>query len=225
MELSMYLRIIRRRWLLALIPAVVVLAIGLATYTPPGQAYNVGMRFLVGQTPAEAAILEDEERLANWQASEYVVNGITDWVRGTRFAEAVSAELAAQGLNVPAGAIFGGLAADNTRSMLELSLTAGDPETLTAMMDAVVVVMQTQNAEALPQLGGETAVIVPLDDPIINPIAAGLRSQLELPVRVALALGAGIGLMLLVEYLDPTVRDRKEIEALGLPMLGEIPRK
>ena len=162
MELRQYWNIIRRRWLLALIPAVVVLAIGLATYTPPGQAYNVGMRFLVGQSPADAAILEDEERLANWQASEYVVNGITDWVRGTRFAEAVSAELAAQGLDVPAGAIFGGLAADNTRSMLQLSLTAADPETLAAMMDAVVVVVQTQNAEALPQLGATSTASSPV---------------------------------------------------------------
>lgn len=225
MELRQYWNILRRRWGLALIPAVIVLVVGLATYRPAPTAYNVGMRFLVGQIPTDAADLEDEERLANWQTSEYVVNGITDWVRGTRFADAVSAELAAQGVDIPAGAIAGGLAVDNTRSMLQLSLTAGDAETLAVMMDAVVAVLQAQSAAAIPQLGGETAVVIPLDDAFINPIAPGLTSQLDLPLRVALALGAGIGLALLVGYLDPAVQNRKDIEAIGLPILGEIPKK
>lgn len=225
MELKRYAKILLRRWWLIVIPAAIVLAAGLATYKPAPPAYNVGMRFIVGQPPAPDAQSEDEERLANWQTSEYLVNGITDWVRGNRFAEAVSAELASQGVDVPAGAIMGSLAADNVRSMLQLSLTYGDADVLAAMVEAVVKVMQTQNSEALPQLGGETAVIVPLDDPVINPISAGLRSQLDLPLRAAIALAAGFGLALLVEYLDPTIRDREDVEGLGLPLLGEIPKK
>jgi capsular polysaccharide biosynthesis protein len=35
---------------------------------------------------------------------------------------------------------------------------------------------------------------------------------------------AGIGLALLVEYLDPTIRDRQELQELGLEILGEIPK-
>lgn len=225
MELKRYAQILLRRWWLIAIPAAIVLAAGLATYKPAPPAYNVGMRFIVGQRPAPDAQSEDEERLANWQTSEYLVNGITDWVRGNRFAEAVSVELASQGVDVPAGAIMGSLAADNVRSMLQLSLTYGDADVLAAMVEAVVKVMQTQNSEALPQLGGETAVIVPLDDPVINPISAGLRSQLDLPLRVAIALAAGFGLALLVEYLDPTIRGREDVEGLGLPLLGEIPKK
>ncbi|GAB4264439.1 MAG: hypothetical protein Kow0080_03510 [Candidatus Promineifilaceae bacterium] len=225
MELKRYAKILLRRWWLIVIPAAIVLTAGLATYKPAPPVYNVGMRFIVGQRPAPDAKSEDEERLANWQTSEYLVNGITDWVRGNRFAEAVSAEMASQGVNVPAGAIMGSLAADNVRSMLQLSLTYGDADVLAAMVEAVVKVMQTQNSEALPQLGGETAVIVPLDDPVINPISAGLRSQLDLPLRAAIALAAGFGLALLAEYLDPTIRDREDVQSLGLPLLGEIPRK
>jgi capsular polysaccharide biosynthesis protein len=40
-----------------------------------------------------------------------------------------------------------------------------------------------------------------------------------------MALGAGAGLALLVDYLDPTVRGRKELEEMGLPVVGEIPKK
>ena len=42
---------------------------------------------------------------------------------------------------------------------------------------------------------------------------------------VAIALAAGFGLAMLAEYLDPTLRERREIEAIGLPVLGEIPKK
>jgi capsular polysaccharide biosynthesis protein len=40
-----------------------------------------------------------------------------------------------------------------------------------------------------------------------------------------LALAAGIGLALLAEYLDPTVRERAEVMAMGMEIMGEIPRR
>jgi capsular polysaccharide biosynthesis protein len=225
MELRHYWKIFKRRWLLAVLPAVVVLAVGLATYQPPPPVYNVGVRFLVAQPPSEGAETADEQRYYNWLTSEYIVNGLADWVKGGAFATAVSQELAAQGLDVPAGAIQGSLAADNARSMLTITLTAGDGSVLAAMMDAVATVLMEQNSAALPQLGGETAVIIQQDSPIVNQIPAGIRSQLDLPLRILLALGAGVGLALLVEYLDPTIRERDELTELGLPVVGEIPKK
>jgi capsular polysaccharide biosynthesis protein len=224
MELRYYWKLFKRRWLLVVLPAIVVLAIGLATYQSPPPVYNVGVRFLVAQPPAEGADTADEQRYYNWLASEYIVNGLADWVKGGTFATAVSQELATQGLDVPAGAIQGSLAADNARSMLIISLTYGDGEVLAAMMDAVAVVLQEQNS-ILPQLDGETAVLVQLDQPIVNQIPAGIRSQLDLPLRILLALGAGVGLALLVEYFDPTIRERDELTKLGLPVVGEIPKK
>jgi capsular polysaccharide biosynthesis protein len=225
MELRLYWQVFKRRWLLLLIPAAVVLAVGLATYRTPPPAYNVGVRFIVGQSPAAGADRVDEQRYYNWLTSEYIVNGLTDWVRGLNFAEAVSQELTAQGLDIPPGVIQGSIAPDNVRSLLQISMTFGDADTLTAMMNAVAKVIIEQNAAGLPQLGGETAVIVQLDQPIVNQIPAGLRSQLDLPFRILLALGAGIGLALLVEYLDPTIRERDDLKALGLPLVGEIPKK
>ncbi len=223
MELRQFWNIFRRRWALALIPAIIVLIAGLATWRPAPPAYNAGVRFIVGQPPLDEGALTDEQRYYNWLTSEYIVNGLTDWVRGGKFAEAVSARLAAQGIDAPPGVIQGGLAADNTRSMLTISVTAGDAETLARILDGVIAVMIEENAAALPQLGGERAVLTQLDEPIVNSIAAGIRSQLDLPLRMALALLAGLGLALLAHYLDPTVRDRAELERLGLPLVGEIP--
>lgn len=225
MELRRFWIVFKRRWLLLLLPAVIVLAVGLATYRPAPPLYNAGVRFIIGQPPAMQADTIDEERYHNWLTSEYIVNSLTDWVRSGMFATAVSEYLAAQGIELPAGAILGGIAADNSRSLLTVSLTGGDPQVLVAAMDGVAVVLSEQNADALPQLGGETAVVTQLDQPIVNPIGAGFRSQLDLPLRIVLALAAGLGLALLVEYLDPTVRDREDVEKAGLALLSEIPRK
>jgi capsular polysaccharide biosynthesis protein len=225
MELRTYGKILRRRWWLALVPALVVLAVGLLTYRRPAPAYNVGVRFLVGQPPTAAAELEDEERLANWQTSEYVVNGLTDWISGLRFAERVSARLAEQGVTAPAGAIRGGLAVDNTRSMLQLSLTYGDSIVLEQMVEAAIAVIVEENGTVIPQLGGEPAAVQLLDAPVVNEVPPGLRSQLDLALRLVIAVGAGIGLAFLVEYLDPALQERRDLEQLALPVLGEIPKE
>lgn len=201
----------------------IVLALGLATYRPAAPAYNAGVRFIVGQPPGAEAGTSDQERYYNWLGSEYIVNGLTDWVRGGKFAESVSKYLKTQGIGVPPEAIQGGLAADNARSMLTISLTGPDPTMVEQMMAGVIVVLTEQNAEALPQLGGERAILTQLDEPIVNSISAGIRNQLDLPLRILLALIAGVGLAFLAHYLDPTIRDKTEIERLGLAIIGEIP--
>jgi capsular polysaccharide biosynthesis protein len=225
MELRRYWTILRRYWLLALIPAVIVLVAGLATWQPAPTVYNAGVRFIAGQPPGAAAAELDEQRYYNWLTSEYVVNGLTDWVRGGKFAEAVSERLAAQGIDAPPGLIQGGLAVDNTRSMLTVSLTMADPALLQQALAGVIAVLTEENAAALPQLGGQRAVLTQLDEPVVNPIAPGIRDQLDLPLRVALALAAGLALALLAHYLDPTVRDRAEVERAGLAVLGVIPKE
>ncbi|HSH05236.1 MAG TPA: hypothetical protein VLL52_22160 [Anaerolineae bacterium] len=223
MELKQYLRIFQRRWLLFITPVVIVLIASLATYQAPGTTYNVGVRFIVGQPPAPAAQDNDEARYYNWLASEYIVNALADWVRGGQFAAAVTAELDSQGLSIPAGAIQGGIAADNTRSMLLISLTHPDSAQLEAMMNAIITVMQRDNHTALPQLGDQPATLTPLDPLIINPISSGLRQQLDIPLRLAVALGVGFGLALLIEYFDPKIYDRHTLPPLDAPLLAEIP--
>jgi capsular polysaccharide biosynthesis protein len=224
MELRRYWNILKRRWLLIVIPVIMVLLVVFATYQPPAPAgYNVGVHFLVSQTPGEAATNVDENRYYNWLTSEYIVNGLTDWAISGDFKTAVSAELAQEGIEVPPFAF--GVVADNIRSKLALSISYGDAEILAQIMEAAIVVLTEQNASALPQLGGDTAVVVQLDEPIVTPLPHGIRTQLDVPLRILVALFAGIGLALLVEYLDPTLRSRDEAEKLGLRVIGEIPKK
>jgi capsular polysaccharide biosynthesis protein len=223
MELRKLWQVLLRRWPLALIPFVVVLVLGLVTYQAPTTSYNVGINYSAGLPPVENGAEYEDDRYYPWLTSEYIVGGLKDWVRSTHFASAVSEELAKQGLNVPAGAIRGSIWSDNVRSVMQLSMTYGDQEQLKAMIRAATVVLQTRNVEAFPFLG-ENAVVVPLDEPVVNAIGPGLRASLDLPLRLALAVAAGLGLAFLVDYLDPTVRSRQELEAMGLDVLVEIPK-
>jgi hypothetical protein len=165
----------------------------------------------------------EDDRYYPWLTSEYIVNGLADWVKSGSFATGVSEELAVQGVDVPSDAIRGTIASDNVRSVLLLSMTFGDRERLAAMIDAASRVLQTRNMEAFPFLG-QPAVVVPLDEPVINQIPPGLRATLDLPLRLVLAAGAGLGLAFLFNYLDPTLQTRADLESAGLQVLAEIPR-
>ena len=135
MELRRYWQVLKRRWLLVLIPAIVVLGIGLLTYQPPTAVYTTGVRFIAGQEPTPGTALEDEERYYNWLTSEYIVNGLTDWVRGGEFATAVSQYLAGQGNNIPATSKQAGMVDDYALSMLSHSLSGANTQDLATMME------------------------------------------------------------------------------------------
>ena len=225
MELRQYLSILRRWWWLILTPALVVAAYGLATYRPPGPAFAGAVRYTVGQPAGLSATTGYDPNYYRWLTSEYIASGVKDWARGETFARAVSAELAARGIDIPPSALRGALAADNVRSLLTIYVTWPDPAQAVAILEAATTVLQEQNAGIFPQLGGLAAEIVPLDAPGVGAASPGLRSRLDLPLKVALALAVGAGLALAAHYLDPFVRERSELEALGLGVLGEIPKK
>lgn len=224
MELKQLWVVGRRWWWLILLPLLVVGAYSAVTYQAPATSYAVTLRFTAGQpqTPADPASFDPN--YYRWLTSEYIVGGLKDWVRTGAFAEAVSAELAGQGVTLPPGAVAGAVAAsDNARSLLVVSLAGGDPAQLTALAGAVTRVLQTQNAQVFPQLGGQAAVVTALDTPAVAAQSAGLRARLDLPLRLALALGAGLALALAAFYFDPVVRERRELERLGLTVVAEIP--
>src|SRR5688500_12392877 len=139
MELRQILALLWRRWWLVLIPPLVVSAISLRnwrTLVDPPASYSTAVRFTVGQPPADPASGFDP-RYYSWLTSEYIANGLEDWVRGRGYAAAVSADLAARhGLSLPPEAVQGAVAADSARSVLVLYLTWGDPAQLAAMADS-----------------------------------------------------------------------------------------
>jgi hypothetical protein len=183
------------------------------------------VRYTVGQPAGLAETVGYDANYYRWLTSEYIASGVKDWARGEAFTRAVSAELGGRGVDIPAGALRGAMAADNVRSMLTVYVTWPDAAQATAILDAATAVLQTQNGAVFPQLGGLAAEIVPLDAAAVGAVSPGLRSRLDVPLKVLLALGVGAALAFAAHYLDPFVRERRELESLGLGVIGEIPRK
>ncbi|MGD2207253.1 MAG: hypothetical protein PVH17_10775 [Anaerolineae bacterium] len=219
MELRQYWRIIRLRWWLCAALLIIVLAVSLITYEPPAPVYQASMRFAIGiegAAPVNAA--SGEGRSDAWLASEYLADDLSEVLKGGDFAAKVSQQV---GFDVPAGVIF----ASREHRVMSVRITWNNPDQLQAIAEAVGMAVEDGGAAYFPQLTGVKAEAVLIDGPGIGPVGQSLKDKLDIPLRLFVALIAGVALAFLWEYLDDTVRDRDEVAALGVPVLGEIPRK
>lgn len=220
-----YARILLRRWWLVLLPAAVIVAVSLLTARPvPPPTYQVAMSFAVGLPPEPLrADAYNYDRHYNWLASEYVTQGFSLIVSKGAFADAVAKRLSAQGaaLQAPLG---GAIRSEYRSSVLTIYVSWPTPEQAAQIAQAVVDELNENYAAYWPQLTGATASPVRLMDPIVPvPVPAPLRDRFDLPVRLALGLLLGTALALGWHYFDPTIRQRRDVERLGLRVVGEIP--
>jgi capsular polysaccharide biosynthesis protein len=180
------------------------------------------MRYATGTEPAGLSV--DYDRYYPWLTSEYIANGLADVAETGALAQAVAARLAEEGLSVDAGAIQGAIVTDNAQSILVVYLTWPTADQAPVVAEAVTAELTENSSAYFPQLEDLEPAVRLLDDPVPVPLPPGLRAQLLGPaVRVGLALAVGIALALVWHYLDPTVREAEELEAMGLPVMGRIP--
>jgi capsular polysaccharide biosynthesis protein len=221
MELRTLLKILRRYWYLIVIPPLLVGVFSLITYRAPATAYTSTLRFSVGYAPDQQAVSLYDRNYPAWLTSEYIAGGLSDWAKTGDFAQAVANEA---GNNISAGEVAGSLVSDHLRSIVVLYLNHGDPEKLTAIGTATIKVLQQRNNIVFPQ-NGAGATVTALDGVVAAPTAPSLRARLDIPIRLALGLVFGVALAFIAYYLDPRVRDRADVEAIGLSVIAEIPKK
>ncbi|RME56328.1 MAG: lipopolysaccharide biosynthesis protein [Caldilineae bacterium] len=201
-------------------------AVQLRPWQTPPPTYTATLRMLIGVLPVEGADpARYDPRYYAWLTSEYLVDDFTEVVASERFAAGVNRRLADQGISIPSGLIRGSATTGKQHRIIHLNLTWGDPAQLEAIAQAAAVELEENAAAYFSQLGTEDALVSLLDPPAISVVPLGVRSRLEWPLRVILALVAGVGLAFLAEYLDGTVRRAEDLEAVGAPVLGVIPKK
>jgi capsular polysaccharide biosynthesis protein len=225
MELKQYVRIVLRRWWLPIALVAVVALFSLpGLISPAPTTYQASMRFAVGMTPEQGrGEYYTYDRYYTWLASEYLVDDLAEVVKGSSFAAAVSDELGTQGITVSAGSIGASTQAGKLHRILSVSITWGDEAELRSIANAAAQVLMQRNAEFMAQLGSKNANAHLIDPPVVYPMSKSLTDRLNLPIRLGLALVAGVALAFLLDYLDDSVRTDEDLETLGLTVLARIP--
>ncbi|MEA3336963.1 MAG: hypothetical protein U9R25_13710 [Chloroflexota bacterium] len=225
MELRQYWTIIRRWWWIPALLMGLVLVFSLLTQRPwqasPPQ-YVTSLSLSVGFEPEKPA--DGEENYYTALASEYLIDDMAEVVRGSEFAAAVSQRLAVQGINVPPGAIQGSTQAGKLHRILNVGITWGNPDELPDIVNAVIETIEEEAADFMPRLFAQNGAAYLINRGGIGEVGPGLSDRLDLPLRLLIALAAGIALAFLVDYLDDRVRDESDVESLGLPVIAEIPK-
>jgi capsular polysaccharide biosynthesis protein len=217
MELRQYWQIVWRRWWLIAVLLAVVLIVSLVTYQQPAPVYQANMRFAIGIEGDEpVSVVSGEGRSDAWLASEYLADDLSEVLKGGDMAAKVSERV---GFTVPAGTIWAG----REHRIMSVTITWGDPNQAQQIAEALGAIIQDAGADYFPQLNGVQSEAVLIDGPGIGQVGRSLKDKLDLPIRLFVALVAGVALAFLWEYLDATVRDRADLESLNLNVLGEIP--
>lgn len=225
MELKLVFDVLRRRWWLVLIPVLVVAVFVVPDFLTNRSAVSGGFTTTVRYSASqvlEAIPGRDGDFQDVWLASELAVNALTDWVRTTSFVDEIVRGAAAEGVEVNPVAL--GIAADNRRSVGQLTISYPDSAVLETVINTAIDVLETRSQDYFPQLGGQPAQVTVLDIPTVVSAPPSLPNRFAPFIRLGLGLFVGLVLAFLSEYLDPTVRRRQQVEEIGLPVIATLPR-
>jgi capsular polysaccharide biosynthesis protein len=219
MELIQYWKIVRRRWWL---PAILILLVGiisLLTYQAPPQMYTTSFKFNVGLAPVPRPGSSYEDNpLDTWMASEYFGDDLALAVRGADYARRVAQRLGEDGVN-----LSGMIGSATEHRVLTVSIIWPRQDQLARIANAAVAVLEQEAAELVGPLGESRPVLPLIDPPVVVPVGRSLKEKLDLPIRLGLALVTGIAGTFLLDYLDTSIRDRDQVERMGISVLAEIP--
>ena len=230
MELLHYWDVVRRRWWLpAAIGLVALLASGYLAFRG-ANAYKVEMRLAVATQPsadAAASPYYDPVYYANL-SSEYLADDLSEVIKSESFAQEVSQELdQTLGYTVAPSAISDATRARKTHRLIDVTISASSFEQGLDIANAIQTIVNEparigRYLTAMEAYRGRVSVV---NQPIVSRGNSLPATLAEIGLRTLVGLMLGVALALLLDYLDQTIRSRRETEdLLGLPVLAEIPR-
>lgn len=221
MRLLLYWRIVKKRFWIILILLCLSLISFLAFAPKQAATFSASMRFVVGIRPeAGGGAYYTYDRYYTWLTAEYLLDDLAEVVKSRRFAQDVAT---VAGVQVPVGTIQGATSAGKLHRILSIQIIWGNSEELLRLAEAVTTILLESGDLYFAQLSAESAVVSLIDPPQIAVVGPSLRQRIDFPLRLMLSLVAGVALSFLLDYLDQSIRDRRDVEALGIVILAEVP--
>jgi capsular polysaccharide biosynthesis protein len=228
MELRQYWRIIRKRIWIPILLFVIVAGLSLITTRPTSPVYTASLRFIIGVEPER---LPDQFNYDGYYAgvsSEFIADDLSAIIGSQAFIEDINRHLVENGsaVRLSPGAVSGLTFGDRQHRVLQVTLTWPDAVQLQEIGQALVQAIEVDSPKYIAQFTTYDSQIVVLDRPLTPvPIPPSLTRRLDLPLRLILALIAGLALTFLLDYLDTSVRDGDELENMGISVLAELPKQ
>jgi capsular polysaccharide biosynthesis protein len=228
-ELREYWSIIRRRWWLPVALGLVAMLAATAVGLRGAAAYKTEMRVAISTIPTpdpNNSLYYDPSYYANLD-SEYLADDMSEFIHSQAFAGEVRRELATgRGIDVDVDSVYSATRTKKTHRFIDITITTPTAEAGKEIGDSISRILNDkarlgQYLAALTAYNTQMTVITPPDTRRANTLP-GLISEIAL--RTIIGVIVGIGLAFLLDYLDPSIRSRREAESLlRLPVLGEIP--
>lgn len=221
MDLRDYLRVVRKGWALILGFVALGIAGGVALTIATTKVYQADAQLIVAISGAQ-----DQSQLA--QGSSYITQQVQSFTSIAN-APAVINPVRRQ-LGLTNAYSEQDLAAKVTadaplnKVLINLHVTDNDPKTAARLANAVAA-QYTKVVEATqPNANGQQLVKLTVIQPAVVPDAPIKPNKvLNLGLGLVLGLLLGIGLAVLREMLDTSIKGPQDLEELGVPVLTNVP--
>lgn len=222
MELSDYIRVVRKRWMLIVVATLAGVAAAAAVsliMTPKYQASTLS--FVSVQNGGSIS-----EFAQGTTYAQNIIKSFTEAISSPRVLDAVVADPDLD-LDETASELAADVTASAATSTVNLTITVSrtDPVEAANIANAVTASFVTAASELTqPTAGTESPVVVTVLTPAevpVEPVSPNVKLNIALGLLLGLALG--LGLALLIEVLDTRIRGERDVRALtDAPILGGI---
>src|SRR6266536_5847818 len=230
MELRRYWDIVWRRLPVVLAVPLLVLAGSLALFLARPVTYTATTRVQLELIPQQAN--NDNffryNDYYNYLATEYAVDDLVEVLNGNVFQADVVRTLQGPPYSLPVtiNDVAGSLDVTRKHRVLEIAATSRHRDGAMWIAEAATRTLQQDPAKYFSR--GDSQVKLSAAPLVIErPLAAysnRIRSLFNIALQTLLGLVAGLGLAFLLDYLDDSLRGAEMVrEALGLPVLGQVP--
>lgn len=222
MELREYWDILwQRRWVVLAVTVLAMLS-NLAfswQLAPPSYAASVRLAVKPQIEPRTERFYGYDEYYA-YVASEYLVDDVINVIESGAFRDDLRTKLQGK-LSSSIGPIEG----KKAHRVMTVNVTMSSASDALLVAQAVGELLSETGSKYFSRISSQNPDVQIVDPPSAYQVAENRRS-LDIMLRAVLGFLVGLGLALLLEYLSDTMRGAAQVEsAIGLPVLGEIPRE